>query len=163
MLPSSDIVLPGLALWAQRYLAFLLLALTPDAFDTAFDHFMAPNASVTLNGEGITRDVYKQALKSESNVTCQGQDMQVNFTDVLVLVDDIALTRAGVVGLVYNATCGSATIVSSLHLSIDRNATACPKSPGSIRGDCDPRIVAEANIICPQCVKANTTDMPLHL
>ncbi|KAJ7450832.1 hypothetical protein FB451DRAFT_1146178 [Mycena latifolia] len=127
---TCDIVLPALGQWAQQHLASVLVATTPVAFSAAFDRFIAPNATVTFNGETLTRNSYKEWL-SAGNASCQ-----VTFGQVL----EVPVRLAGVVSLVYNVTCGSAQVViSSLHLSINRYKNE--------PGDCDPRKVGDVNHI----------------
>ncbi|KAJ7700402.1 hypothetical protein B0H17DRAFT_1195803 [Mycena rosella] len=115
------------------------------AFNAAFDRLVVPAANITLNGEALSQDAYKNWLLAGS-VSCASRDL--TFLEVVeVPTYDIKGARAGVVSLVYNATCGSTGVMSSLHLSINRVDDLCPTPVGHIHGDCDSRRVVDVNHI----------------
>ncbi|KAJ7700403.1 hypothetical protein B0H17DRAFT_1195804 [Mycena rosella] len=118
------------------------------AFNAAFDRLVAPAANITLNGEALSRDAYKDWLLA-GNVPCASRDL--TFLEVVEVptydIKDADTLQVGVVSLVYNATCGSTGVVSSLHLSINRVDDLCPTPVGHIHGDCDSRRVVDVNHI----------------
>ncbi|KAJ7700399.1 hypothetical protein B0H17DRAFT_1195801 [Mycena rosella] len=142
----SEIALPSIGRWAQEHLTSVLLAMGAVAFNAAFDRLVAPAANITLNGEALSRDAYKDWLLA-GNVPCASRDL--TFLEVVEVptYDIKAILQAGVVSLVYNATCGSTGVVSSLHLSINRVDDLCPTPVGHIHGDCDSRRVVDVNHI----------------
>ncbi|KAI0338586.1 hypothetical protein BDW22DRAFT_1337653 [Trametopsis cervina] len=61
---TSNIVLPSLSSWAQSHITALFQATTPEDFDSAFDAFLAAHVeSITVNGETLTKEQYKQRLQ----------------------------------------------------------------------------------------------------
>ncbi|KAJ7118415.1 hypothetical protein C8R43DRAFT_960381 [Mycena crocata] len=115
---AAELVLPQLREWAQGHSISLLEAKTVPLFDTAFEHFFARELNVTINGERITRNTYRGNLISYANFPDHFEETRtVQFTQILdVPFYDPEFTKAGVVGLTYNATYGSSFILGSLHL-----------------------------------------------
>lgn len=62
---TSAIVLLPLKSWAQSHISAILQAPTKPAFDSAFDAFLAKDAKIMLNGKPISREAYKDELRSE--------------------------------------------------------------------------------------------------
>ena len=58
---SGPIILT-LSSWAQQHLQEMLTAKSKSAFDDAFKAFVAPHASITVNGMHMSRDKYMQML-----------------------------------------------------------------------------------------------------
>ncbi|KAJ7742597.1 hypothetical protein B0H16DRAFT_1693769 [Mycena metata] len=80
------IVLAPTLAWAQDHWRELALATNLSLFSIAFERFVAQNASLTVNGEGVARHWYKQLLYNTfgigTNNTCKDPE-SVNFINVL--------------------------------------------------------------------------------
>jgi len=118
---SVAIVLPTLSVWAEGHLSAVLQATTEAEFDSAFDGFLSKHASITLNGQHLSRDQYKQQLLEESAVNKRSGS--VKFDSVVEVSTDLEQPvkvrslwylsldgtdcrpdQAGVVGAFYTAT-----------------------------------------------------------
>ena len=118
---SVAIVLPTLSVWAEGHLSAVLQATTEAEFDSAFDGFLSKHASITLNGQHLSRDQYKQQLLGESAVNKRSGS--VKFDSVVEVSTDLEQPvkvcslwylsldgtdcrpdQAGVVGAFYTAT-----------------------------------------------------------
>ncbi|KAJ6588102.1 hypothetical protein B0H19DRAFT_1057355 [Mycena capillaripes] len=151
-----DIVLTQLGPWAEGHWTSLLLAMTSMALKETLNRFVAQNATVTLNGEAITQDSYKQQLPLavNSNTPCTDSS-NVTFLEVIEIpANDISSVKAGVVALVYNSTCtdgissvhlGAVGIYTAVRHSIERIAAECPRPPAGIRGYCGLPISSDSN------------------
>jgi hypothetical protein len=71
-----SIVLPPLRIWAEAHLSSILKATTQSDFDNAFDAFVSKHANITVNGQHLARDRYKQQLLGESAVNKQSADIK---------------------------------------------------------------------------------------
>lgn len=58
--PGPEVI--TLNLWVENHLRELLTAKAQAAFDDAFDAFVAPHASITVNGQHMSRAEYKKTL-----------------------------------------------------------------------------------------------------
>jgi hypothetical protein len=73
-------VLPPLTDWAEGQLSAILKATTEAHFDSAFDAFISKHANITVNGQSLSRDQYKQQLLGESAVNKQSASVQFSGT-----------------------------------------------------------------------------------
>jgi len=151
-----SIVLPTLTAWAEGHLSSILEATTSTDFDDAFDAFLSKHVSITVNGQHISRDQYKQQLLGESTVGPNKQSTSIKFDGVVeVSTDKEQPVEAGLVGLFYVATTdlkekvfgasAQTQVTSSINVIIEQDTTL-PKPPVSpIRGFFDGRRVASLN------------------
>ena len=51
--------------WVQQHVRALYTAKSQDAFDRAFDAFVARDARIQLNGAPVSREQYKKTLRGE--------------------------------------------------------------------------------------------------
>jgi hypothetical protein len=82
-----DIVLLQLGPWAQgAWTSFLLT----NASNAIFDRFVAQDANVTLNGEPIARDAYREllSLAIDGNNPCKNPE-DVNYFQVIEVFGNI--------------------------------------------------------------------------
>lgn len=70
------LVLPPLRFWAEGHIASILKATTTASFNEAFDNFLSKHASITVNGQHLSRDQYKQQLLGESAVNKDSASVQ---------------------------------------------------------------------------------------
>jgi len=147
---SVAIVLPTLSVWAEGHLSAVLQATTEAEFDSAFDGFLSKHASITLNGQHLSRDQYKQQLLEESAVNKRSGS--VKFDSVVEVSTDLEQpVKAGVVGAFYTATIDLNEIVfgapaqtqsnSSINIIIEQDKTLPQPPVSSIRGFFDGRRV----------------------
>ena len=52
--------------WVQQHVRALYTAKSQDAFDRAFDAFVARDARIQLNGAPVSREQYKKTIQGES-------------------------------------------------------------------------------------------------
>ncbi|KAJ7062295.1 hypothetical protein C8F01DRAFT_127712, partial [Mycena amicta] len=88
---------PPLKTWAQQHLTAVLKATTQSAFNTAFDAFIAKDASITVNGKHVTRDAYKRTLEG-----FEDRSVDVKFNEMVEVPTSPNTIEAGVVGLFYS-------------------------------------------------------------
>ena len=81
---TQTVNLPSLPDWVQRSVRALYGAKSNEAFDTAFDAFVAPEARIHLNGRALSRADYKRAIRGETSGET-GAD--VKFADVVSVPD----------------------------------------------------------------------------
>lgn len=101
---TANIVLPPLKSWATSHLTSLITAApNKDAFDTAFDFFVAKDAKITFNGVPQTRDQYKDLLKKEQFLE---EGATINIKDVVVAatLGTQETQTSGLVGIFYDAS-----------------------------------------------------------
>jgi hypothetical protein len=84
---STAIVLPTLSVWTEGHLSAVLQATTEAEFDSAFDGFLSKHASITANGQHLSRDQYKQQLLGESAVNKRSGS--VKFDGVVEVSKDL--------------------------------------------------------------------------
>jgi len=149
-----SIVLPTLTAWAEGHLSSILEATTSTEFDDAFDAFLSKHVSITVNGQQLSRDQYKQQLLGESAVNKQSTSIKFDGA-VEVPTDQEQPVKAGLVGLFYVATTdlkervfgapAQTQVTSSLNVIIKQDTTL-PQPPISpIIGFFDGRRVATLN------------------
>ena len=80
------IVLPPLRFWAEGHLSSILKATTESTFNDAFDAFLSKNATITVNGQHLSRDRYRQQLLGESAVN--KESASVKFDGVVEVPTD---------------------------------------------------------------------------
>ncbi|OBZ77565.1 hypothetical protein A0H81_02238 [Grifola frondosa] len=156
---STNIVLPSLTDWTEQRVTALLTTTTEADFNTAFDAFLSKNVTITVNGQDLTRDQYKQQLRQEK---FDEAFAQVQFSGAVeVPADTNRPIDAGTVGIFYTATINENILVlgapsqsivnSSLNVVVKPDESLQPpKTPG--RGDFDPRRVSNLSEV--------TTDKP---
>lgn len=83
---TSFIVLPTLTAWVEGGLSAILKSTTEEAFDSAFDRFISQHANITVNGQHLSRDNYKQQLLGESAVNKRAAE--VKFDGVVEVSTD---------------------------------------------------------------------------
>ncbi|KIM84098.1 hypothetical protein PILCRDRAFT_397772 [Piloderma croceum F 1598] len=135
---STAIVLPTLSVWAEGHLSAVLQATTEAEFDSAFDGFVSKHANnITVNGQHLSRDQYKQQLMGESAVNKKSGS--VKFNGVVEVSTDLEQpVKAGAVGAFYTATIELNEIVfgapaqtesnSSINIVIEQDRTL-PQPP----------------------------------
>jgi len=150
------IVLPPITAWAKGHLASILTATTTTDFNSAFDAFLSKHATITVNGQHVSRDQYKQQLLGESTVGNLKQSTSIEFNGVVeVPTDQEQLVKAGLVGAFYVATTNlrekvfgapaQTQIISSLNIQIEQDTTLPQPPAGPIRGFFDGRRVTTLN------------------
>src|SRR5882762_7767573 len=82
------IVLPPITAWAKGHLASILTATTTTDFNSAFDAFLSKHATITVNGQHVSRDQYKQQLLGESTVGNLKQSTSIEFNGVVEVPTD---------------------------------------------------------------------------
>jgi len=164
---STAIVLPNLTNWAQQHLTTLLQATSQDDFNAAFDAFIAQDVAITVNGQTLTRDQYKQQISGEKFAEAGAT---VNFVGTVeVPTDPTQPVLAGSVGLFFNATIDekflvlgapeSSTINSSLNIVVIQDKTIPPPNLPGRGGFFDPRRVSvldQVNVDKPNPVSLPT-------
>lgn len=70
---TANIVLPNLTNWAEQHLQSIWNATSQSDFDSAFNNFVAENATITVNGNHVSRDQYKQRLLGENPIEAKVQ------------------------------------------------------------------------------------------
>ena len=102
---SANIVLPDLPHWVQQRVTALYSAKTAEAFDSAFDAFIAKDVSIKVNGKDISRAQYKQMVQGEITGDVGAQ---VSFNGVVsVPADDKDLRAIGVSSCIVSVVSGS--------------------------------------------------------
>jgi len=104
--PGPELV--PLPLWAQDHIGQLVQAASQDAFNTAFDSFVAEHIKhIHLNGKAVSRAQYKAALAQELNLE---KPAGVTFDGVVSVPDTTTQNgqtftqNTGLVGVFYKAT-----------------------------------------------------------
>ena len=102
---SANIVLPDLPHWVQQRVTALYSAKTAEAFDSAFDAFIAQDVSIKVNGKHTSRAQYKQMVQGEITGDVGAQ---VSFNGVVsVPADDKDLRAIGVSSCIVSVVSGS--------------------------------------------------------
>ena len=77
---SSNIVLPDLPTWVQQHIQDVYSAKSDKDFNQAFDLFVAPDATIRLNGRQMQRDEYKKVLRGQTTGDARAD---IEFRDVV--------------------------------------------------------------------------------
>ncbi|KZP25187.1 hypothetical protein FIBSPDRAFT_668703, partial [Athelia psychrophila] len=123
---TSAIVLPPLTTWAEGHLTAILTATTEDNFDAAFDAFVVKEPThVSVNGQQVSREEYKQKMLAESAVGALKRSAQVAFGGAVSVSADKenpANNEAGLVGVFYTSTIFLKLKVGGAHEAIKVNS-----------------------------------------
>ena len=94
---SSTILLPPvvpLSTFAEKGLRAIYTAPTQLAFDNAFSNFFYRNLDVTLNGQKVTSEQFKQELWNEKHHERRGT---VNYLGVVDVANDTNLLNVSII------------------------------------------------------------------
>ncbi|KAJ6578230.1 hypothetical protein B0H19DRAFT_1338296 [Mycena capillaripes] len=97
---SNNLPLPPLKTWAEEHLASVIKASNLSEFDLAFQEFVSKDATITVNGNHVSREEYKKMLQAEEFDEA-GATLHINGA---VQVPEKTSTQGGFVGLFYRAT-----------------------------------------------------------
>ena len=78
----TDIVLPNLTNWVKQRVTAMYTATSREAFQDAFNAFLAKDVNITVNGKHMTREKYMELLMGQKSLET-GAEMQF-FTTVTV-------------------------------------------------------------------------------
>ena len=73
--------------WVHEHVQQIYAAKTEKDFDQAFDAFIAPNATIRVNGRGMSREEYKKLLHGESGISSDTGG-EVSFKDTVAVPND---------------------------------------------------------------------------
>ncbi|EPQ51124.1 hypothetical protein GLOTRDRAFT_49415 [Gloeophyllum trabeum ATCC 11539] len=97
-----SIVPPSLTQWTEEHLSAIFEATNSQAFNQAFDAFIAPDAVITVNGVKTSVAQYKQQLQGEAFLEASAT---VKYDGAVEVPDsEKSPTEAGTVGVFYEAT-----------------------------------------------------------
>ncbi|KZP07682.1 hypothetical protein FIBSPDRAFT_762579 [Athelia psychrophila] len=124
---TSAIVLPPLTTWAEGHLTAILTATTEANFDAAFDAFVVKEPThISVNGQQVSREEYKQKTLAESAVGALKRSAQVAFGGAVSVSADKenpANNEAGLVGVFYTSTIFLKLKVGGAHEAIKVNSS----------------------------------------
>ncbi|KAI0703073.1 hypothetical protein C8Q76DRAFT_632066 [Earliella scabrosa] len=101
---SSNIVLPDLPTWVQQHIQDVYSAKSDKDFNQAFDLFVAPDATIRLNGRQMQRDEYKKVLRGQTTGDARAD---IEFRDVVAAPAQVSTgptVPVGAVGASFRAT-----------------------------------------------------------
>ncbi|CAL1697450.1 unnamed protein product [Somion occarium] len=146
---TSNIILLPLTNWVQQHLTAIFQTTKAADFNSAFDAFIAKDATITVNGQKLTRDQYKQQIQGEKFAEASAQVKFIGTVEVPDSEDQRVI--AGKVGTFFQATIDerflvlgapeTSTVTSSLNLSIAPDKTLEPPHLPGRGGAFDPRRV----------------------
>ncbi|CCL99075.1 uncharacterized protein FIBRA_01087 [Fibroporia radiculosa] len=99
--PGGPIILT-LTEWAENNISAIYKATTQNAFNSAFNAFVADDAHITVNGHELTREKYRQLLQDQTGL----ENENVTFSGAVGVLKkkDNSLGLAGNAGIFYKAT-----------------------------------------------------------
>jgi len=105
--------------WAQAHINTLVQA-TGNDFDSAFDNFIATDAQITFNGNTVSRDDYKAALKKATNGEVSAT---VNFLGSVEFVTLKISPEVGTAGIFYTFTINLNPPIDGLPQAVTDNSS----------------------------------------
>jgi len=120
---ESTVLTP--AAWAEQMLSALVESTTQDAFNTAFNAFISPDAQITLNGGPLTVEAFKAVYGPEKVGETHATTSYPAAVEIISDVNNLGAS-GGVVGfigngIIYDVSSGTQTIHTvntSMHLVI---------------------------------------------
>ncbi|PCH42871.1 hypothetical protein WOLCODRAFT_17991 [Wolfiporia cocos MD-104 SS10] len=143
----SGPVLPPISTWTESHISDIYTATTTADFNTAFDNFLAENAHITVNGQHMSRDQYKELLLQQKT---DELNARMTFNGTVTVPGDQGALVGGSVGVFFTAEITThiikiSTISASLNVQIVTEKVHEPAGQHLPPIFTDPRRVAVLN------------------